>query len=99
MATRASEGRESAFPDSSERASLPGRPDLPHSVVGGRLDLEAMHPVVDRGATSRKVQKEDLSIVEAYLLDLVVHLLPFGGIELSLSGECQFGDLGVLVSG
>src|SRR5829696_843696 len=99
MATRANKWRESAFSDSREPKSLAGRPNLPHPVVGGRLDLEVMYPVVDCGAAGREIEKEDLGVVETHLLDLVVHLLPFGGIEFGLSGERQLGDLGILVSG
>src|SRR5918993_5049699 len=99
METRASEWRESSISDSNEPSSLPGRPDLPHPVVGRRLHLEAMDPVMERGAAGREIEEEDLGVVEAHLLDLVVHLLPFGGIELGLRRERQLGNLGVLVSG
>src|SRR4051794_30410045 len=84
---------------SSTGTSLPRRPDLPHTVVAGRLHFEVMHPIAESDATGREVEEEDLSVVQAHLLNLVIHLLPFGRIRLDLGGGGELGDLRVLVPG
>src|SRR5262245_46021121 len=78
---------------------LSGEPDLPHPVVGRWQDLEVVHRVAQGGPALRKVQEEDLGVVEAHLLDVVVHLFALRRVRLGGRLFGQFDDLVVLVAG
>src|SRR5215213_901332 len=73
-------------------ANLRGPPNLPHAVVGGGEDLEAVDIRANGGPTVWEVEIEDEGVVETELLDLVIHLLALVRILLRQRLLGQFID-------